>query len=187
MFIADKHIKALCDKECINPLIYPFRERLINNNTSVGLSSVGYDLTLGPKYAVLKNNSDNRIIIGKAKDEFVYYSAVDAITLSSHQFILAEVNEFISLPSYLVGFVMDKSSLARYGLSLQNTVIEPGWKGILTLEIYNMTNRKITLPVGIGICQILFATCETPDADYSVINNGMPGKYQSQTGVQQPL
>ena len=39
--------------------------------------------------------------------------------------------EFFNMPKYLVGIVHDKSSLARQGLSVFNTVIEPGWKGYL--------------------------------------------------------
>ena len=55
-----------------------------------------------------------------------------------------------------------------------NTVIEPGWRGFLTLELRNMSNKKIFIPNGCPIAQVVFhrldQECEKP---YS-------GKYQDQ-------
>ena len=34
-----------------------------------------------------------------------------------------------------MGIVHDKSTWARRGLVVQNTVIEPGWHGYLTIEV----------------------------------------------------
>jgi dCTP deaminase len=41
------------------------------------------------------------------------------------------------MPNDVIAFVNDKSSWARQGLAVQNTVIEPGWRGYLTIELSN--------------------------------------------------
>lgn len=42
--------------------------------------------------------------------------------------------EHFNMPTNVCGFVKDKSSWARAGLSVFNTFIDPGWRGYLTLE-----------------------------------------------------
>lgn len=76
------------------------------------------------------------------------------------------------MPPYLVGIVHDKSTWARRGLSVRNTVIEPGWHGFLTLELVYDGNTRLTIPAGAGIAQIIFHELASP-ANYD-------GKYQNQ-------
>lgn len=76
------------------------------------------------------------------------------------------------MPSNLVGVVHDKSTWARRGLSVLNTVIEPGWKGFLTLELVHHGRESLHIPAGAGIAQVIFhQTAER--AEYK-------GKYQNQ-------
>ena len=78
------------------------------------------------------------------------------------------------MPDDLVAFVHDKSSWARQGLSLFNTVIEPGWKGFLTLELVNHSISALHIEAGSPIAQIIFMRLEEPtEAAYT-------GKYQNQ-------
>ena len=51
------------------------------------------------------------------------------------QFLLAATVERFQMPNDLMGIVHDKSTWARRGLVVQNTVIEPGWHGYLTIEV----------------------------------------------------
>ena len=76
------------------------------------------------------------------------------------------------MPTTLVGIVHDKSTWARRGLSVFNTVIEPGWKGFLTLELVFNGDKPLDIPAGAGIAQVIFH--QTMDrASYD-------GKYQGQ-------
>ena len=69
--------------------------------------------------------------------------------------------------------VKDKSTWARQGLSVFNTVVEPGWIGdALTLELVFHGDGELHVPAGAGIAQILFWQIAEP-AQYS-------GKYQHQ-------
>ena len=88
------------------------------------------------------------------------------------RFALASSVERFTMPSDLVGVVHDKSTWARQGLSVFNTVIEPGWEGYLTLELVYHGWRPISIPAGAGIAQVLFHETRS-DAQYS-------GKYQGQ-------
>lgn len=52
--------------------------------------------------------------------------------------VLGSSMEYFRMPNNVVGIVHDKSTWARRGVFVQNTVIEPGWDGFLTLEFtYN--------------------------------------------------
>jgi dCTP deaminase len=88
------------------------------------------------------------------------------------RFFLASSLERFVMPDNLVAIVHDKSSWARRGLSVFNTVIEPGWEGWLTLELAYHRWRPLKIPAGAGIAQVIFHSIfET--AAYT-------GKYQNQ-------
>ena len=66
------------------------------------------------------------------------------------------------MPSDLLGLVHDKSTWARRGLSVFNTVIEPGWRGFLTLELVNHGQNSLRLVAGQGIAQVVFHVLDEP-------------------------
>ena len=88
------------------------------------------------------------------------------------RFTLASSVEGFSMPSDLVAIVHDKSTWARLGVAVQNTVIEPGWKGFLTLEITYHGWGAVRIPAGSGIAQVVFHEVKHP----RIYN----GKYQNQ-------
>lgn len=75
---------------------------------------------------------------------------------AEHRFTLASAIEEFDMPQGLVGIVHDKSTWARRGLSVFNTVIEPGWRGFLTLELVYHGVIPLYIPAGSGIAQVLF-------------------------------
>jgi dCTP deaminase len=125
--------------------ILPFNERAIRDGMSFGLSHAGYDVRIA-----------------------------ETMWLMPGMFSLASTVEEFFMPNDLVAFVHDKSSWARRGLSLFNTVIEPGWNGFLTLELVNHSTDPIRLLSGAPIAQIIFMRMEEPaEKPYT-------GKYQNQ-------
>lgn len=96
----------------------------------------------------------------------------DVTLTPDNRFTLASTVERFQMPHILVGVVHDKSTWARRGLSVFNTVIEPGWSGWLTLELVYHGNGELHIPAGAGIAQVLFSYLEEP-ARYS-------GKYDDQ-------
>lgn len=72
------------------------------------------------------------------------------------KFRLASTFEYFDMPDDLVGVVHDKSTWARRGLSVFNTVIEPGWRGWLTLELVYHGWKPLMVRKESGIAQVLF-------------------------------
>ena len=98
--------------------------------------------------------------------------------LEHGRFTLASVIEEFDMPADLVGVVHDKSTWARQGLSVFNTVIEPGFQGGLTLELVFHGNKELIIPAGSGIAQVIFSTL-AHDARYE-------GKYSGQSTDPEP-
>lgn len=91
--------------------------------------------------------------------------------------VLASSVERFKLPTGVMGIVHDKSSWARRGISVQNTVLEPGWEGYLTLELLYSprVSREIrfVLEAGWPVAQVVFHWIDSPTSGYD-------GKYQNQ-------
>lgn len=102
----------------------------------------------------------------------------DVTLTPENRFTLASTVERFQMPPDLIGIVHDKSTWARQGLSVFNTVIESGWEGWLTLELVYHGNGQLHIPAGAGIAQVIFHRIEEP-AQYS-------GKYQWQSAEPQP-
>jgi dCTP deaminase len=96
------------------------------------------------------------------------------ITLWPGNFRLIATVERFDMPDDLVGYVHDKSSWARRGLTVQNTVIEPGWRGYLTLELTHHGETPLVIDHGVGIAQIVFHELDRPT------ERPYEGKYQDQ-------
>ena len=104
------------------------REKVVHGGVSHGLSEAGYDIRIK-----------------------------QSVTLHPfRRFALASAIEHFDMPDDLVAIVHDKSTWARRGLSVFNTVIEPGWRGYLTLELVYHGWRPLRVPAGVGIAQVIF-------------------------------
>lgn len=108
--------------------------------------------------------------LGNASYDFRMRETLD---LEPGGFMIGSLVEHMALSTTVGGQVMDKSTLARMGLSLFNTWIDPGWQGYLTVEIKNQGNNRIRLPAGSPICQVVFYHTMEPCEAYV-------GKYQNQ-------
>lgn len=119
-------------------------------------------------------------ITGSYGESFVGYDIrlAQRISLIPGFTFLASSFERFTMPTDVVGEVKDKSTWARRGVAVQNTVIEPGWEGYLTLELtwsplFEHPNRaQLLLEAGWPIAQVLFTTT-SGRAQYA-------GKYQHQ-------
>lgn len=104
------------------------------------------------------------------------------VEIPANGFVLASCLERFEMPYNLLGVVHDKSTWARLGLCVQNTVIEPGWRGYLTIELTNHSSQILRINHGTPICQVVFHVLdETTTLPYD-------GKYQDQKkGVQEAI
>jgi dCTP deaminase len=151
MILSAQSIRRRC-LEHDPPLIEPFVEPSVSpDGRSFGLSSASYDVRIDQDVIVLP-----------------------------HGFVLASTVERFSMPNDLAGGVRDKSSWARLGLAVQNTHLDPGWPGYLTLELSNHSDVEIRIPSGEPIAQIVFELLDQPtELPYR-------GKYYNQERGPQP-
>jgi len=123
----------------------PFSERTKIFGMSYGLSSAGYDVRINESFILAPGASR-----------------------------LASTFEHFEMPNDLIGRVADKSTWARRFLAVQNTIVEPGWRGYLTLELSNHGSDHLTLTHGMPIAQIILELLDEPtEQPYG-------GKYQDQ-------
>jgi dCTP deaminase len=102
------------------------------------------------------------------------YDVRIAETVTVGRFVLASTIERFDLPNDVLAQVCDKSTWARRGIAVQNTIIEPGWRGFLTIELTNHGDAHIEIQAGDPIAQIIFFRLEEPTAlPYA-------GRYQDQ-------
>lgn len=145
------------------------------HGVSHGLSEAGYDIRIkqeirfDPQHSYAYSDEEKRakVAVGATDEDgevnFIYRDG---------RFALASAIEEFDMPDNFVGIVHDKSTWARQGLSVFNTVIEPGWKGFLTLELVFHGNTELIIPAGAGIAQVIFHELSCP-VSYD-------GKYQGQ-------
>lgn len=104
------------------------------------------------------------------------------IVLRPGERILAHTHEFIGIRAGGGACeVKSRSSWGRNGVAVCFDAgwVDPGYINRLTLEIYNLNQyESVVLPVGERIGQLIFHTTGPVDGDYSDGRNGISGKYQ---------
>jgi dCTP deaminase len=142
MILSGKTLREYAERG--SPLVAPFvSEKTIQNGMSYGCSLAGYDIRIAESFSIWPG-----------------------------EFTLASSIEVFNMPPNVIGLVHDKSTWARRGLSLFNTVIEPGWKGTLTLEL--IPHMPVTIHAGDPIAQVIFMYTDQETEGYN-------GKYQFQS------
>ena len=137
--------------------------KVSEHGVSYGLGEAGYDIRI--KQDITFYRLFGLIPMVKTVDDGV-------VKRHFGKFALASAIEKFNMSPSCVAIVHDKSTWARRALSVFNTVIEPGWKGYLTLELVYHGRKKLHIPAGSGIAQVLFHLVQEP-ANYN-------GKYQNQ-------
>lgn len=134
--------------------------------TSFGLGEAGYDIRIKQRLEFKKGT-----IIRYSREAATRENPYGEEHYTG-RFLLASAMDEFQMPDDLVGIVHDKSTWARRGLSVFNTVVEPGWEGFLTLELVYHGEGELIIPAGSGIAQVIFHRTSQP-AHYN-------GKYQGQ-------
>lgn len=160
-------INGLAFSQITPPVITPgafHKVRPEGHMTSWGRGEMGYDIRIKQEITFFINEEGPQIAI---TDPILRQT-----TYKKGRFCLASSIEEFNMPANLGGIGHDKSTLARLGVQVFNTVIEPGWRGFLTIELVFNGEERVHIPAGSGIMQVIFhqLACE---AQYV-------GKYQDQ-------
>ena len=166
MILSDKTILKMIDENSL--VISPME------NCQVQPASV--DIRLGNTFSIVEDSSTGIISL---ENEIQYKTIkTDTYILLPGQFVLATTMEYFELPDNLTAFVEGRSSLGRMGLFIQNAGwVDPGFKGEITLELYNANRCAIELKAGRRVGQLVFALMD----DHAL--NPYNGKYQGQRGA----
>ena len=166
MILSDKTLmKMIEDKSLVAEPIEPAQ-----------IQPASIDIRLGNTFSIVKDSSTGIINL---EDKIEYETIeTDTYVLLPGQFVLATTMEYFELPDDLTAFVEGRSSLGRMGLFIQNAGwVDPGFKGEITLELFNANRCAIELKAGRRVGQLVFAKMDQE------AQNPYRGKYQGQMGA----
>ena len=166
MILSDRTILKMLDEKSL----------VINPVTKEQIQPASVDIRLGNTFSVVDDTPSNIITL----ESQINYKTItsDTYLIMPGEFVLATTMEYFELPDYLTAFVEGRSSLGRMGLFIQNAGwVDPGFKGEITLELYNANRCAIELKAGRRVGQLVFAEMDAPAI------NPYNGKYQGQMGA----
>ena len=146
MILSDRSIIALQARQ---NLIDPFDPECVQ--------PASYDLHLGHTFLEPEwRNPMHQPILIDELPPFLFSGHSDSYVLASHKFALATTMETVYIPNDLAAKLEGKSSLARIGLFVHITAgfVDPGFRGELTIEMFNASPYHYRLLVGMPIAQI---------------------------------
>ena len=166
MILSDKTILKMLDDDTLK--ITPIKKEQVQ--------PASVDIRLGDTFSIVEDSATGMISL---ENEINYKTIkTDTYILLPGQFVLATTMEYIDLPNNLTAFVEGRSSLGRMGLFIQNAGwVDPGFKGEITLELFNANRCAIELRSGRRVGQLVFAQMD----DFAL--NPYNGKYQGQKGA----
>lgn len=139
---------------------------------------VGIDLRLGSVHKIIKGGAFIEADgppaggLGKRKGvetklvaEFVN-GKVQEIVIKPGEYFLVQTVEEINTPSDLMPIVHTRTSLFRAGLLLLNSKTDPGYSGVLTMGLTNLSPFPVRLQMGARICNIIFHKIEGKTVSY---------------------
>lgn len=166
MILSDKTLLKMLEAKSL--IIEPLEKKQVQ--------PASVDIRLGNTFSIVEDSSTGIINL---ENEIKYKTITsDTYILLPNQFVLATTMEYFDLPNDLTAFVEGRSSLGRMGLFIQNAGwVDPGFKGEITLELYNANRCAIELKAGRRVGQLVFAKMD------DTALNPYNGKYQGQKGA----
>lgn len=106
------------------------------------------------------------------------------IYIRPREFLLGSTRETVHIPNDLLARVEGKSSWARRGIMVHVTAgfIDPGFRGQITLELYNLSSVTQVILVGSRVAQLALEELDRP-ADRPYGSPGLGSHYQGQQGA----
>lgn len=166
MILSDKTLSEIIENKQL--VVEPLEEYQVQ--------AASIDIRLGNTFSIVEDTPNGIINM----DNEVKYKMIttDKYIILPGQFVLATTMEYFELPNDLTAFVEGRSSLGRLGLFIQNAGwVDPGFKGEITLELFNANKCAIELQSGRRIGQLVFSKLDQDAL------NPYNGKYQGQKGA----
>ncbi|MEM4779952.1 MAG: dCTP deaminase [Halalkalicoccus sp.] len=147
------------------------------------------DLRLGREFLEFQRANIPCIHPGSEREvsEYVTETVIEEgeeVVLHPGDFVLGTTKERVEIPPDLLANVEGRSSLGRLAIVVHATagVVDPGYRGQITLELSNLGTAPVALTPGMRISQLVFTEMKTPaDRPYG---SERGSKYQDQRGPQ---
>ncbi len=144
-------------------------EGLLEGLSKEGIQGSGVDLRIDKLYTPTSEASigDESVLPVMAEIE----AKGGSFVLKPRGYYLCLTAERVNMPLDLVAFILPRSTLFRCGVSLKSAVVDPGYRGALTMGLKNETDFEFRLERGARIAQIVFS-------EVSGGVSGYEGRYQ---------
>ncbi|WP_114575500.1 dCTP deaminase [Saliphagus sp. LR7] len=159
------------------------------DDPALQIQPASVDLRLGERFLEFRRTNIPCIHPDSAGEveEYVSETVVangDDFILHPGDFVLGTTTERVEIPRDLIAHVQGRSSLGRLAVVVHATagVVDPGYRGQITLELSNLGTAPVALSPGMRISQLIFTELSSPaDRPYGAERGS---KYQDQDGPQ---
>lgn len=181
--LVDREICKLSQYGVDGVMIDPFEAILQTKGVvSYGVSSMGYDIRVSDEFRVFTNVYGETVDPKHMQEQsMVTMKVASYCIIPPNSFALGKSVERFKIPRNVLGLCVGKSTYARCGIIVNVTPLEPGWEGILTIEISNTTPLPAKVYANEGIAQVLFFEV---DQEPMETYDSRKGKYQGQVGIE---
>lgn len=147
------------------------------------------DLRLGTKFVLTRptdySGADPLTVTADEVNSFLqirWAKIGEKVVLQPRTFMLAATLEYVALPYDLSGSINNRSSYGRLGVfTVTAPTVHEGFKGCLTLELFNAGNSAVILTPGLRVAQL---TLQLTDGLEAAVDSS--GKYQLATEPEFP-
>lgn len=143
-------------------------DKLLTNFSEDCLGGAGYDLRVAKAYTI---SSQSFLGVCDRKTPKITELTDESMILRPGSFILVETLEKVNMPEDVMARILPRSSLFRMGCVLATAVVDPGYKGTLTMGLANLSNHDFVFEKNARLAQIVFEEVKGETELYD-------GKYQ---------
>jgi len=162
MILSDKTIKELLSSKRL--IIEPLEQKQIQ--------PASVDLRISGEMLCMKGGE----IVFEKEQEYEKHEG-DEVVIPPRTQVLIRSLEYMELPHDIAAMTKLRSSLSRVGLMLNNAGwVDPGFKGTLTLSVYNANDCALRIAKGTRFAQLILMKLDGA-------SDGYAGKYSGQRAV----
>jgi dCTP deaminase len=172
--IKSKRPALLTDREIVALLSSKELRVLPLVNLEQQLGSTSLDIRLGTSFEVFlpayrHTSGDDFGSFESYDSRRIDLDYLEHVVLLPGQFMLAHSFEYLKFPDWVAADLDGRSSYARLGLEIHMTagMIDPGFEGVVTFELFNSGPNPIQLFPGLRIAQLRFSCVTEPARPYS--------------------
>ena len=156
--------------------IEPFNKEIVREN--------GIDFRLADEIAHHKEMGDSFVMDPtdpvSIANAYTIKKKQKELVIKPHEQVLLSTLEYVGFPDDIAGIVELRSTWARHGLSMPPTIIDAGFHGNVTLEVFNNAPYSIRLRPKMRFAHIIFLKTT------SRVLNAYSGSYYDQKGIKLP-